>query len=160
MPNLRVDVTSEWDTIRSYLPDDYRELPDDHKQTQTQFGNAKIRTADDLLRLVLLHVGANLPLRQTVAIMKAAGGPDVSHVRLHKKMLRATPYLRELVRSMVDMTPAPSERWAGYEVVTVDASAVCSPGAETTDARLHVQMRVTDLDFVTVRVDDVSVGES
>lgn len=102
MVSPRVDVTSEWDTIRSYLPADYRELADEHKQVQTQFGNAKIRTADDLLRLVLLHAGADLPLRQTVAAMKAAGGPDVSHVRLHKKMLRATPYFRALVRSMVD----------------------------------------------------------
>ncbi len=160
MVNPRVDVTSEWDTIRGYLPEGYRELADEYKQVQTQFGNAKIRTADDLLRLVLLHAGANLPLRQTVAVMKAAGGPDVSHVRLHKKMLRATPYFRALVRSMVDTTPADSERWAGYEVVTVDATAVCSPGAETTDARVHVQMRVTDLDFATVRVEDVSVGET
>jgi hypothetical protein len=160
MPKTQLDVTSEWDTIRSYLPPNYRELAEEYKQTQTQFGNAKIRTADDLLRLVLLHAGANLPLRQTVAIMKTAGGPDVSHVRLHKKMLRAPPYFRALVRSMVDMTPADSERWAGYEVVTVDASAVCSPGADTTDARLHVQIRLTDLDFVTVRVEDASVGES
>jgi hypothetical protein len=156
----RIDVTSEWDTIRSYLPEDYRELADAHKQVQTQFGNAKIRTADDLLRLVLLHAGANLPLRQTVAIMKAAGGPDVSHVRLHKKMLRAPPYFRALVSKMVDATPASPERWAGYEVVTVDATAVCSPGAETTDARLHVQMRLADLDFLTVRVENVSVGET
>ena|GEM_PF-1696809 len=101
---------------------------------QTQFGNAKIRTADDLLRLALLHVGADLPLRQTVAVMAEAGGPAVSHVRLHKKMLRATPYFRALVRSMVDMTPADPERWAGYEVVTVDASAVCGPGGGTTVA--------------------------
>lgn len=160
MDSPRIDVTSEWETIRRYLPEEYRELADEHKQVQTQFGNAKIRTADDLLRLVLLHAGANLPLRQTVAIMKAAGGPDVSHVRLHKKMLRAPPYFRALVSKMVDATPASPERWAGYEVVTVDATAVCSPGAETTDARLHVQMRVADLDFLTVRVENVSVGET
>ncbi len=35
-----------------------------------------------------------------------------------------------------------------------------TPGAETTDARLHVQMRVTDLDFLTVRAEDLSVGET
>lgn len=160
MASTPINVTSEWETIRSYLPERYRELAEEHKQVQTQFGHAKIQTADDLLRLVLLHVGADLPLRQTVAMMKAAGGPDVSHVRLHKKMLRATPYFRDLVRSMVDMTPAASERWAGYEVVSVDASAVCGPGAETTDARLHVQMRVADLDFMAVRVENVSVGET
>lgn len=160
MGNARLDVTANWDTIRSYLPPEYRELADEHKQVQTQFGNAKIRTADDLLRLALLHVGADLPLRQTVALMAEGGGPAVSHVRLHKKMFRALPYFRALVRSMVNTTPADPERWAGYEVVTVDASSVCGPGAENADARLHVQMRVTDLDFLSVRVEGIEVGET
>jgi hypothetical protein len=160
MGKLRLDVTTDWETICSYLPPDYRELADEHRQVQTQFGNAKIQTADDLLRLLLLHVGADLPLRQTVALMAEAGGPAVSHVRLHKKLFRAMPYLRALVRSMVSTTPADPERWAGYEVVAVDASAVCSPGAENADARLHVQMRLTDLDFLNVRVEGLEVGES
>jgi hypothetical protein len=160
MGTSRLDVTAEWETIRGYLPPDYRELADEHAQVETKFGNAKLRTADDLLRLVLLHVGADLPLRQTVALMAEAGGPTLSHVRLHKKMLRATPYFRDLVRGMVNTTPADPERWAGYEVVTVDASAVSGPGADCADARLHVQMRVTDLDFLNVRVEGLDVGES
>ena len=160
MASARLDVTADWETIRGYLPADYRELADEHKQVQTQFGNAKIQTADDLLRLALLHVGADLPLRQTVAVMSEAGGPAVSHVRLHKKMLRAKPYFRALVRAMVGAPHAEPERWAGYEVVTVDASTVCGPGAETADARMHVQMRLADLDLLTVRVEGVEVGES
>lgn len=160
MGNSRLDVTTDWTTIQSYLPADYRQLADEHKQVQTQFGNAKIRTADDLLRLALLHVGADLPLRQTVVLMAEGGGPAVSHVRLHKKMFRAMPYFRALVRSMVNTTPADPERWAGYEVVTVDASSVCGPGADNADARLHVQMRVTDLDFLSVRVEGLEIGES
>lgn len=160
MVDGRLDVTMGWDTIRAHLPPDFRELADEHKQVQTQFGNAKIRTADDLLRLILLHAGADLPLRQTVAVMAEAGGPAVSHVRLHKKLFRALPYLRALVQRMVNTTPSEPERWAGYEVVTVDASSVCGPGAENADARLHVQMRVTDLDFLNVRVDGLDVGES
>jgi len=160
MGDARLDVTTDWETIRSNLPADYRRLADEHKQVQTQFGNAKIRTADDLLRLTLLHVAADLPLRQTVALMAEGGGPAVSHVRLHKKMFRAMPYFRALVRSMVNTTPADPERWAGYEVVTVDASSVCGPGADNADARLHVQMRVTDLDFLSVRVEGLEIGES
>lgn len=160
MGNSRIDVTTDWETIRSHLPREYAALADEHKQVQTQFGNAKIRTADDLLRLALLHVGADLPLRQTVAVMAEGGGPAVSHVRLHKKMYRAMPYFRALVRSMVNTTPADPERWAGYEVVTVDASSVCGPGADCADARLHVQMRVSDLDFLNVRVEGLEIGES
>ena len=160
MTESRLDVTTDWDCIRSYLPENYAELANELKQLETQYGNAKIRTADDLLRLILLHVGTDLPLRQTVALMAEAGGPSLSHVRLHKKMYRAVPYLSALVREMVDTTPMQAERWAGYEVVTVDASCFCAPGAESIDARLHVQLRLSDLEVVTVRVTGVSVGES
>ncbi len=160
MTESRLDVTNDWNSIRSYLPEDYAELAHELKQLQTQYGNAKIRTADDLLRLTLLHVGTDLPLRQTVALMAEAGGPSLSHVRLHKKMFRAVPYLRALVSEMVDTAGVQPERWAGYDVVTVDASCFCAPGAETTDARLHVQLRLCDLDVLTVRATGVSVGES
>lgn len=160
MTESRLDVTNDWDAIRSYLPENYRELASELKQLQTQYGNAKIRTADELLRLVLLHVGADLPLRQTVALMAEAGGPVLSHVRLHKKLYRAVPYLRALVSAMVDTRSVQPERWAGYDVVTVDASSFCGPGADTTDARLHVQLRLSDLDVLTVRVEGIKVGES
>lgn len=160
MSDLRLNVTDDWDTIRSYLPANYRELAEELKQLELQYGNAKIRTADDLLRLILLHVGADLPLRQTVALMAAAGGPVLSHVRLHKKMFRAVPYLKALVVGMVDTRQIQPELWGGYDVVSVDASAVCGPGADTTDARLHVQMRLADLELVTVRVEGLRVGES
>lgn len=160
MANTRLDVMSDWDTIRSFLPARYAELADETKQLNLQYGNAKIRTADDLLRLVLLHVGGDLPLRQTVALMSEAGGPSVSHVRLHKKLLNAAPYLRRLVRGMLDTSAADPERWSGYDVILVDATAVCGPGAETTDARLHTQMRVADLEVLEVRVDGINVGET
>jgi Transposase DDE domain len=156
----RLDVTTDWDTIRGFLPEHYAELASELKQLNLQYGNAKIRTADDLLRLVLLHVGADLPLRQTVALMAESGGPDVSHVRLHKKLLRAVPYLRRLVGEMVDTTEAAPERWSGYDVVAVDATAVCGPGAETTDARLHTQLRIADLQVLDVRVAGIDVGET
>lgn len=160
MANPRLDVTTDWDTIRGFLPEDYAELASELKQLNLQYGNAKIRSADDLLRLVLLHVGADLPLRQTVALMAESGGPDVSHVRLHKKLLRAVPYLRRLVGEMVDTTEAAPERWSGYDVVAVDATAVCGPGAETTDARLHTQLRIADLQVLDVRVAGIDVGET
>ena len=160
MTNSRLNVTTDWDTLRGFLPENYAELASELKQLNLQYGNAKIRTADDLLRLVLLHVGADLPLRQTVALMAESGGPDVSHVRLHKKLLRSVPYLRRLVREMVDTSEVAPERWSGYDVVAVDATAVCGPGAETTDARLHTQVRLADLDVLDVHVAGVEVGET
>src|SRR5512132_4292652 len=68
-----------------------------HGQVETKFGNAKITCARDLLRFLFLHVGAELPLRQTVALIAEAGGPSLSPMRLHMKLRHAEPYLHALV---------------------------------------------------------------
>jgi hypothetical protein len=157
----KVDALHGWDEIRRHLPAGYERLADEHCQVETQFGNAKIRTADDLLRIILLHVGANLPLRQTVALMAEAGGPSLSPMRLHKKMCRAAPYLRELVARMLAW-PAEGaiERWGGYVFTAVDATVVTAPGSTGIDARIHTKLRVADVSLVNVQVTDDQCGES
>lgn len=156
------EVMSEagWAAIEAELPQDYEQLAEQHKVLQVQYGEAKITTAQDLLRLILLHVGADLKLRQTVALVAHSGGPDVSHVTLHKKMRLAGGYLRALVARLCCSGELDPQRWAGYEVIAVDGSSFCSPGADGTDARLHLQLRLADLDIVTAVMEGRSVGES
>jgi hypothetical protein len=120
-----IDLTSNagWLTILAHLPDDYEALAKEHKVLETQYGEAKITSATDLLRLVLLHAGANFPLRQTVATVAESGGPEVSHVTLHKKMRLAAPYLKALLGRLTAMSAETApERWAGYELAIVDGS--------------------------------------
>jgi len=157
----KIDVLSGWQTIAQFLPPEYEALAAEHQQVETKFGNAKIRDATTLLRFILLHVGADLPLRQTVAVMAEAGGPRLSPMRLHKKMARAAPYLRALVERMVDWpTEGASERWGGYVLSAVDATVVCGPGAFTTDARIHTKLRVADVSLASVEVTDETGGET
>ena len=146
-----IDALHGWDAIRSYLPSNYVSLADEHRQVETQYGNSKIRTADDLLRLILLHVGANLPLRQTVVLMAEAGGPSLSPMRLHKKMCRAAPYLQALVAEMLAWpAEGAAERWGGYIFTAVDATVVTGPGSVGTDARIHTKLRVADVSLLDV----------
>jgi len=158
-----IDLTSNagWLTILAHLPDDYEALAKEHKVLETQYGEAKITTATGLLRLVLLHAGANVPLRQTVATVAESGGPEVSHVTLHKKMRLAAPYLKALLGRLTAMSAETApERWAGYELAVVDGSSFSGPGADGTDARIHVQVRLADLEILQASVEDRSVGES
>jgi hypothetical protein len=62
--------------------------------------------------MILVHAVADLPLRQTVALIAQAGGPELSPMRLHKKMIRAGGYLHALVTAMVD-TPMGCNRSRG-----------------------------------------------
>lgn len=161
MAATSIDVTSlaGWEAIRAYFPEGYEVLARENKVLETQYGDAKITSADDLLRLILLHAGADMPLRQSVVMMAAGGGVEVSHVTLHKKMRLSAPYLRALVQRVAG-DPAPPERWAGYEVVLVDGSTFCGPGAEGTDARIHLQLRLSDLEILDALVEDRTVGET
>jgi Transposase DDE domain len=157
----KIDVLGGWQSIRRLLPPEYEVLACEHQQVETKFGNAKIRNADTLLRFIFLHVGADLPLRQTVAVMAEAGEPSLSPMRLHKKMARAAPYLRALVERVVawpeDGAP---ERWGGYVFCAVDATVVCGPGAVGTDARVHTKLRLADVSLSSVEVTDETGGES
>ena len=72
--------------------------------------NAKVTSARDLLRLILLHAGADLGLRQTVAMVAERGGLSVSHVALHKKIRLSAPYLRALVGRLAQGDEATPER--------------------------------------------------
>jgi hypothetical protein len=158
---LSLTRDEDWKTLVRLLPADYAQLAHEHKQLQTQYGNAKIHDADTLLRFIFLHVGADLPLRQTVALMAEAGGPSLSPMRLHKKMARASPYLRALVERMVPWpTEGAPERWGGYVLVAVDATAICGPGAVGCDARIHTKLRIADVSLAAVEVTDVTGGET
>jgi hypothetical protein len=156
-----LDVRRDWDTIRGHLPADYRELAHTHGAIRTQYDDARITNADDLLRLILVHVGADLPLRQTVALFAESCGPTVSPNCLHKRMRKAAPYLQALVAGMTSWTSAcePS-RWNGYDLILVDASSFAGRCATGTDARIHAALRLSNLSVVHAHASDVSGAES
>jgi hypothetical protein len=161
MTTLSFARDDDWSALIAHLPRDYARLADQHKQLQTQYGNAKITTADSLLRFILLHAGANLPLRQTVAMISEGGGPKLSAMRLHMKMRRATPYLQSLVERMVSWTSeAKPELWAGYSMTLIDATTLCGPGATGTDARIHTKLRASDVSVLEAMVTDAHGGET
>jgi hypothetical protein len=162
MARTPIDLTSKkgWETIEAELPEDFEALAKRHQTLEVQYGEAKLTSGRELLRLILLHAGTDLGLRQTVTLMAESGGPSVSHVTLHKKMRLAAPDLRALVARLAGSSEVSPERWAGYEVVAVDGSSSCGPGAQTTDARVHLQLRLADLEILSAPLEDRSVGES
>jgi len=149
------------DAILRYLPEDFEALAHEHDVLRVQHGNAKIKTARDLLWLFFVHAGLNLPLRQTAAVVREAGGPVVSPMRIHKKLIRSGPYLERLMRRMVtvdgDRSP---ERWLGYRVTLIDATTLCGPAATGADARIHTVMELASLRVSAVDVSDEFGGET
>lgn len=155
-----LDPNRDWKTLLSFLPREYEQLAVEHKQVRLQWANAKITSVDELLRLIFVHVGADLPLRQTVVVVGKAGGPELSAVRLHLKLRASLPYLQALVSRMTSVVSGPDERWSGYELVATDATTVSGPGSEGVDARIHTVIRLHDLAILHTQITDVSGGET
>lgn len=149
-----------WNALLSMLPSDFEALAVDHGLIKTQWSNAKVSSAAELLRFIFLHVGADLPLRQTVAVIAESGGPNLSAVWLHHRMRKAQRYLAALVARLTATTDATPEHWSGYEMVCIDATSVSGPGATGTDARLHAVVRLHDLAVVEAEVTSETGGET
>ena len=164
MATTRVQDGLSWSQIEATLPGDWSKLADDHRliRNRSPHLGGKVKDVGDILRLVLYMVATNSAL--AVATATFAGGEllTISAVSLHQWMRKLGPYLAALVARMVGEEHAAfvPERWAGYEVIAVDASVVNNPGAKGTTARVHKAIRLADLRVVEVHVTDEKGGET
>ena len=158
---------NDWAFIESKLPSNWRAqakehgilIHEDHRMSAV--GGWMLRDPAVLLRLLLHYVVTNSALKTTVALAAATGLVDMSAVALHKWTRKAGGWIAALVAAMMETTArfAP-ERWAGYDVLAVDATTVQKPGAKGTTARVHYALRLTDLRAMAIHVGDATVGET
>jgi hypothetical protein len=117
-----------------------------------------IRSAAQLLRLVLAYALSGLSLRGTVAWAEAAGQASFSDVALLKRLRRCGPWLAELVGTLAAAANPPAA--GGRRVVAVDATAVSSPGGKTKRYRLlHTVYDVGAQRFRTALVTERAIAE-
>lgn len=162
-----IDVTRplDWQTLEQALPARWRELAVEHglmgRKLPPHLG-AKVKDIGEVVRLALYQVATNSGLEATTAAFAAAGLLAISHVSLHQWLRKIGPYLQDLVGRMVveEHTAFAPERWAGYEVIALDASCVERPGAKGTTARLHYALRLADLRTVEAHITDDKGGET
>ena len=162
--STHVELAGDWPMIESHLPPNWRELAATHgvspKKQQAHLGT-KVKDVVVPLRMVLHHVATNTSLKTTAAIAAAAGLIDMSAVALHLWMRRFAPFLTALLAALTDTArDFAAARWAGYEMLIVDASTVTRPGSKGTTVRVHYALRLTDLKIVEVDVTDEKGGET
>ena len=156
--------SSGWEMVVSQLPSSWREKAETYRLFPKKFPEhmgTKFTDVERPLRLVLHQAGNDVSLKVTTAAAAAAGIVDVSHVALHKWMVKVGPYLADLCSHLAnDNAIFAAERWAGYEVMVADATALCCPGAEGTTARVHYVVRLSDLHPTEIQVTDHKGGET
>jgi len=156
--------SGNWETVEAQLPAYWRDIAEQHglvpANVPAQLG-AKVTDMRVPLRTVLYRVGTNCSLKTAAASAFAGEVTDVSPVAVHLWERKLGPFFASLVADMAGTEREfAAGRWAGYDIVVVDASVVSRPGAEGTTARVHYALRLTTLHPVNVQVTDDRGGET
>jgi hypothetical protein len=159
-----IETAGDWATIEALLPSNWRDLAVEHRLIRPNLPphlGAKVTDVSIPLRMLLYRVGTNSSLKTAAATLYAGELADVSAVAWHLWERKMGPFVGSLVAQMAatESLFAP-ERWAGYDIVIVDASSVSRPGAEGTTARVHYALRLTTLRPVQIDVTDDKGGET
>lgn len=150
-------LPEEWSILRNWLPEEMEELAREGGFIRRASG---LQDAEVWLRLILLHTAGGLSLEQTVMRAAELGLARISAVALHKRLLRAGPWLQKLTEAMLAKreTPREAQEWS-RDVVLVDATNVQEPGSTGTDWRVHYRVRLHDLQCDHYELTDVQGGE-
>ena len=137
---LGMDSTStsagDWEIVEAQLPACWQDMAEQHgfvpAKVPAQLG-AKVTDIRVPVRTVLYRVATNCSLKTAAASAFAGEVTDVSPVAVHLWERKLGPLFASLVADMAGTERAfAAERWAGYDIMVVDASTVSRPGAEGT----------------------------
>ena len=154
-------MDEEWGVVASLLPEGWGDLA--RPMGAMRRARGEIRSAEVLLRLLLMHVGTGLSLKQTVVRARVQGLAGVTDVALLKRLRSAGPWLRELSRRLFEASRfvrASVCLSGGRRVRAVDATTVEEPGATGTDWRVHYCIGLPDLVCDFYEVTDAEGGET
>jgi hypothetical protein len=132
-----------WGLLLSLLPSGWQE------QAVLQGAVERLRgfaSTEDLLRVLLLHVGKGYSLRETAVHAKQVGLAEVSDVALLKRLRQAESWWREICVGLLR-----ESGWhmgcdsRGWTVRAVDGTLIQEPGPSGSLWRIHYSLRLPDL---------------
>lgn len=140
-------MEEDWAVLRSFLPPGWEELG---RSSGALKGLRKDKSAESVLRVLLLHLGCGHSLRETALRARKAGLSQLSDVALLKRLRKSSDWLQGLCVALFcerGLAVAP-----GLRVRAVDATTVREPGRTGSLWRVHYSLCLSSLscDFFEV----------
>ena len=103
-------------------------------------------SVNELLRVLLMHVGCGYSLRETAVRAKAAGLAEISDVTLLNRLRQAEGWLQHLCQALLEESGV---RWRGAQprrrLRAVDGTVIKEPGPTGSHWRLHYSLLLPEL---------------
>ena len=142
-------MDEEWAVLRSFLPVGWEELG---RSSGALKGLRKDKSADSVLRVLLLHLGCGHSLRETVVRAREAGLAELSDVALLKRLRKSSDWLHALCVALFRERGMARAAGTGLRVRAFDATTVREPGRTGSVWRVHYSLCLSSLrcDFFEV----------
>ncbi|MBK8536606.1 MAG: hypothetical protein IPL59_16620 [Candidatus Competibacteraceae bacterium] len=116
----------------------------------------KIKTPEQLLRVVMNDCGLDAVLRETAGTFTLLE-ERISDTAIHRRWKACGPWVKALLSRMMDAAVQPLAE-GHLRFLVIDASTVQSPGATGTDYRIHRAINWVRLHLVEVKVTNAHTG--
>ena len=152
--------TAEWRVVEGLLPEGWEAQAREKGALRRA---RKVGSAGEYLRLLLLHAGAKLSLRQTVVRAAQWGLARMSDMALFKRLRASAEWLGWMCRRLAEEQDG-KRNWSvpgeGLRMVAVDSTDIKEPGAKGASWRLHYAIEVPGVTSVFAELTDKHGGES
>jgi hypothetical protein len=118
----------------------------------------KVKSPQQLLRVVFLYCGLDKSLRETAADFTLLY-ESITDSSIAERLAACRPWVQAVLAQMLHITalatlPAP------WRLLVIDATHVQGPGAQGTQYRLHLCLDLVQLHWVSILLTDQHTGES
>ena len=139
----------DWDLLKAFFPPDWEPLAE---TTLALKGLRQDKSADHLLRTIMLHVGCGYSLRETAVRARESGLANLSDVALLKRLRKCEQWLYALAVGLWQQRGLTQPRAGQRTIRLIDATTVKEPGQTGSLWRIHYSLQVPSLrcDFFKV----------
>ena len=135
-------MDEDWTLLRAFFPADWDELA---VSAGALKGLRKNKSAESLLRTLLIHFGCGHSLRETVVRARKAGLADLSDVALLKRVRKSRKWLYALCVALFQERGVAVSSTDGFQVRAFDATTVKEPGKTGSLWRIHYSVCLPSL---------------
>lgn len=154
-------MDEDWQVLTGFLPEGWEGLAEASGALK---GLRKDKSAENLLRVLLLHVGCGYSLREAVVRAREAGLAELSDVALMKRLRKSRDWLHGMCEAMFgERCAGPPEAPGGRRVRAFDATTVREPGRTGSTWRVHYSVCLPSLacdHFVVTGASGAGASES
>lgn len=153
-------IKDDWEILKKFLPTGWEEKA-------TELGalvrKRKIKNADTLLRVLLIHLADGKSLRTTSAYANEVGLCNINDVALLHRLRSCEKWFQWIAAELfkdLKGTPLPNNIFRKYRIRLVDGSSISEPGSTGTDWRIHYSFLLSTLRCDTFKITIPKEGET